>query len=286
MSEDEPLEPLDEHSDEEMRLENDIMKLKLQAEFGAKFGEIDADMPPELEHQFLKHVYDFEKAWQNQEIITVASMLDAPDFIPYEDLAEEGKEQAWQDVLNLYTAKNISVDFNNEYPLELKYRFATEELPLHETMFVNMPGMMLGFIYEEFHPNHAADMEARVSGFLEGWLEMNTEKCVQAISDEFMTGQGILLSKDDLIRKLSQVFDSFDKFNDAEFVFDSTSYDMQYEDPDTPGVCMGYVEGGMRWSALMENGEVIPFSGPFKFYLEYKLDWWSIVYFILPGWQY
>lgn len=285
MNDDQPLQPLD-GSEEEMRLENDIMKLKLQAEFGAKFGEMEADMPPELEHQFLQHVYDFEKAWQKQEAVTVGALLDNPDFTAYDELGEGGEQQAWQEVQDLYAAKNISVDFTNEYPLEVKYRFATEELPLHETMFVNMPGMMLGFIYEEFHPNHAADMEARAKEFLEGWFALDAEKCVHTLSDEFITGGGQTLSKNDIAHKLSQVFDSFDKFEDTEYFIGSTSYDLQETDAgDQPPMGMGFVEGGIRWKAVMENGETIPFTGGFKLYLEYNYEWWSIVYFHIPGWK-
>ena len=66
MKDDDPMLPEDEQTEEAMRLENDIMKLKLQAEFGAQFDEISNDVSPEMEQQFLKQVYDFEKAWEQQ----------------------------------------------------------------------------------------------------------------------------------------------------------------------------------------------------------------------------
>ena len=116
MSEKDPLLPNENDPEEEMRLENDIMKLKLQAEFGAQFDEISNDVSPEMEQQFLKQVYDFEKAWEQQEITTVAGLLGDPVFTPLEDIAEEALETEWKKVLDLYEAKGISVDFTNEYP--------------------------------------------------------------------------------------------------------------------------------------------------------------------------
>ncbi len=271
--------------EEEMRLENDIMKLKLQAEFGAEFGETSEDVPAQLEQEFLQHVYDFEKAWENQEATTVAKLIDHPAFTPYEKLSEDERDAAWQSVLEKYNRKGISVDFTNEYPLEIKYRFATEELPQHETMFVNMPGMMLGFIYEEFHPNHASDMEEKAKAFLEGWFEKNAEKCLQVDSSEFILENGLILSKEDFSKKLSQLFESFERFEDCDFFIAETSYDKQEMEKGDDTFALGYVEGAVRWKGVLENGEVVPFAGPFKFYLECRDGCWTIMYFVMPGWK-
>lgn len=285
MQNDDSLEPLDDGQEEEdLNLENEIMKLKLQAEFGAKFGEIEGNLPPELEQQFLKHVYNFEKAWEKQESIKVSQLIDGHVFAPFETLDKEEMEKAWAEVLEVYGNKNINVDFINEYPLEVKYRFATEELPMHETMFVNMPGMMLGFIYEEFHPNHAAEMEDRLTEFLDGWFDLDGAKCVAATSGEIVSDKGIL-SKEELLRKLNLVFDSFTHFEDAGFFVTTTSYDLEDLGEDNPLEGLGFVEGSIQWKAVMENGEGISFSGPFKFYFERRFGWWSIIYFVMPGWH-
>jgi len=62
---DAPLQP-GETDPEDMRSENEIMKIKMQAEFGAVFGETATDLPPEIEQQLLNNVYEFEKAWEKQ----------------------------------------------------------------------------------------------------------------------------------------------------------------------------------------------------------------------------
>jgi hypothetical protein len=285
MNENDSLLPNESDSKEAMRLENDIMKLKLQAEFGAQFDEISNDVSPEMEQQFLKQVYDFERAWEQQEVTTVASLLGNPAFTPIEQIPEDALESYWENTHKLYEEKGISIDFNNEYPLEVKYRFATEELPPHETMFVNMPGMLLGFIYEEFHPNHASDMEDKVRNFLDGWFERDVEKCAGTVSKEFILNNGELLPVETFTKKLKQVFDSFERFEETDFFISETSYDKQDVENESSQLALGYVEGGVRLKAVMENGEVIPFAGPFKFYLEYSCDYWTIMYFVMPGWK-
>lgn len=240
MDEQEPIHLPDDPSEEQLRLENDIMKLKLQAEFGAQFGEISNEVPPEMEQEFLKQVYDFEKAWEKQEMTTVGNLLGNPVFKPLADIAPERLVDAWQDVVDTYNHKNISLDFEYEYPLAEKYRFATEELPLHDTMFVNMPSMMLGFIYEEFHPNHSADMEKLVKKFLDGWFDQDAEACLDTLSDELITDDGRILPKAGLKDKLTSLFDSFKQLVETEFFISETSYNSQQEEA---LLMPGYVEG-------------------------------------------
>ena len=281
----EPQLPNENEEEEALRLENDILKLKLQAEFGAQFDEIAKDVSPELEQQFLKQVYDFEKAWEKQEITTVGGLLGNPCFKPIESIAPSELEAEYQTVLDLYEEKGISVDFTNEYPTDLKYRFATEELPLHETMLVNMPGMMLGFIYEEFHPNHASDMEEKAKTFLEGWFNRDAEKCIGSVSKELILDNGTLLSRETFRLKMQQLFDSFNAFSETDYFISETSYEKQEASDEGDELALGYVEGGMRWKAELENGETMPVSGPFKFYFEFSFGDWSIMYFVLPGWK-
>ena len=148
-----------------------------------------------------------------------------------------------------------------------------------------MPGMLLGFIYEEFHPNHASDMEDKVKTFIEGWFERDVEKCAVTVSKEFILNNGELLPLESFTNKLQQVFDSFKAFEETDFFISETSYDKQEMDNDYQRLALGYVEGGIRLKATLENGEVMPFAGPFKFYLECNYDHWTIMYFVMPGWK-
>ena len=270
--------------EDDMRLENEILKLKLQAEFGAQFDEISKDVSPEMEQQFLQQVYDFEKAWEKQEITTVAILLGNPSFRPLEDIPENELEEEWEFVKKLYEEKSISLDFTHEYPISEKYRFATCELPQHETMFVNMPGMMLGFIYEEFHPNHAADMEELVKSFLEGWFDQDTDKCLAAVGQHIILPGGRLMNPAELRQKFQMVFDSFKSLEETEFFISETSYDKQQDEEDEL-LMLGYTEGALHYNAIIDNSEKLVFAGPFKFYLEYNGSAWALMYFVMPGWK-
>jgi hypothetical protein len=282
---DAPLQPGDTDPEEEMRRENEIMKIKLQAEFGAVFGETEKELPPDIEHEFLNNVYQFEKAWEKQEMRSVADLLKKPLFIPFEKLAAEEQENTWQSVMDLYEQSNISIDFLHDYPLEVRYRFVTEELPMHRTVFVNMPDMVLGFTYEEFHPNIAADMEDLVNRFLHAWLEKDAETCVACLSDRVVLETCELMSPEEVSSRFRMIFDCFKSFEEGAFSITETSYDKQETADKDTEYMLGYAEGEVQWNAILDNAEVLTIKGAFKLYLESKFGAWSIMYFVMPGWK-
>ena len=278
-------QPGDNDPEEDMRRENEIMKIKLQAEFGAVFGETEKELPPAIEHEFLNNVYEFEKAWEKQELQSVADLLKKPLFIPFEKLAAEEQENTWQSVMDLYEQSNINVDFLHEYPLEVKYRFVTEELPMHRTVFVNMPEMVLGFTFEEFHPNNAADIEELANKFVQAWLEKDIESCMACLSDRVALESGEVMEPNEVRERFRMIFDCFQNFEEGAFNITKTSYDRE-ESADKRIECMlGYTEGDIRWNAILDNFEVFVINGPFKVYVESKFGEWSIMYFAMPGWN-
>ena len=284
MADDNNLEPFSDDPEDAMRWENDILKLKLQAEFGANIGSMGEQVPPEIEQQFLQHVYEFEKAWESKVESTVGDWLGHPVFAFFQDIPAEEQQAEYVNVLALYAEKGISVDFLHEYPLETKYRFAAEELLHLQTRFVKMPGLVIGFTYEEFYPNHAAEMEQRASAFIEGWLELNAEKCLENCSKEMIDHLGFT-DQEKIAKKMTLIFDSYTKCSDTHFEIDQVSYDLQHNTADATIGALGYVEGTISWFAHLDNGEILPFAGNFKLYLERQSDYWSIIYFVLPCWQ-
>ena len=53
------------NEEENLRTENEFLKMKLMLEHGGQFGELDedgnTDLPPEIENEFLNSVMAFEK---------------------------------------------------------------------------------------------------------------------------------------------------------------------------------------------------------------------------------
>ncbi len=47
-------------TEEEIRFDNEVKKLKLKAEYGAYFGEGESSLPAEVESQWLDYINDFE----------------------------------------------------------------------------------------------------------------------------------------------------------------------------------------------------------------------------------
>jgi hypothetical protein len=69
--------------EEQLRMENDIIKMKLMLEYGASFspGRLNAHMNPAIEHAFLKHVLAMEEVKKQGKTITIFEKLGSPDDI-------------------------------------------------------------------------------------------------------------------------------------------------------------------------------------------------------------
>jgi hypothetical protein len=55
-----PEEPLGEDDNESLSTENEILKLKMQAQYGGVFGTMSDGLTPEMENEFLQNVMKFE----------------------------------------------------------------------------------------------------------------------------------------------------------------------------------------------------------------------------------
>ncbi len=154
------------HGEEQLRAENEFIKMKLMLERGAQFGTGDGDLelPAGLENQFLNNILEFEEQFANQEKATVFERLDQPaHFKPVKEIPDTEIDQAWHELSVYLEEHGISLDVcsPNISNREL-YRFATEELFLHEMDVINIPGMMSCFIYDEFHPDPVYDTSRMV----------------------------------------------------------------------------------------------------------------------------
>ena len=116
MKTNQPEENFSEDPMENLHIENQILKLKMQAESGAFFGEMDKDLPPEIENDFLKHVQEFEEAWQNVKQVPVFDLLGKPDFIKAELLDDEKIVQELNRLLEIMEEHEIMLDVLGEYP--------------------------------------------------------------------------------------------------------------------------------------------------------------------------
>lgn len=67
---------------ENLKTENELLKIKLTAEFGMK--DMKSDLPDELENEWLNYIYDFEKLHKDAKEISVYERLGNPECKKYQ----------------------------------------------------------------------------------------------------------------------------------------------------------------------------------------------------------
>jgi hypothetical protein len=146
------------NSKEQLRAENEFLKMKLMLEKGATFRTVEAgeqDLPPEVENEFLNNIIEFEKQWENPTYIKVFEKIGKPaHFLPAAQVPDEDIGKAWEELSEHLNHYGITLDAcsPNVSARDL-YRFTTEELFEVEMEDISIPGMIHGFIYDEFHPD-------------------------------------------------------------------------------------------------------------------------------------
>jgi hypothetical protein len=279
-----PPEPLSSDPEENRKLENEILKLSLQAQYGDAFqmGSM-GDLPSEIENEFLKNIIAYEEAHQNVEYIKVYERLGKPEYKKAAELTDEQISLELAYINNLMMEKKVVLDVLSKYDDRTIYTFITEELFEHETEANAgvIPGMVTHFTYEEFHPNHKYDINDRAMEFLSDWFEQKFSGYSWELGDSFILSNGTILTKEDVLNKIKLVFQSYKKFTNYQFAINNISFQLN----DEVATGMGHAEGGVKYDALLENGEQLHIEGAFKLYMSYEHEWWKIFYFVFPGFE-
>jgi len=279
-----PDQPLSDDPEENLRMENELLRLKLKAELGGD-SHSSGNLPPEIENEFLKNVMAFEQNFakaKDQKPVKVYDLLGKPDFKKSEDLKGEELEKALEEIIDLLAEKNIEVYFgdDNEYDSRTRYHFITEELFDHETTFMPMPGMTTHYDYEEFHPNHRKDIQRRAEDFLSEWFKQSIDERCWELADQFILPDRQILTKAEVVAQIKRIFEAYTSFTDEKYKI----IDVGFQLDEYSGV--GHAEGVVKYDAILENGETVRIGGPFKLYMTLETGWWSIFHMIFPGFKY
>jgi len=264
-----PDQPLSDDPEENLRMENELLRLKLKAELGGESHSI-SDIGPEIENEFLKNVLAFEHNFANSKPAKVYDLLGKPDFKRSDDLDDNSISKALEEITELMSEKNIEVYFGDGYDDRTKYHFITEELFEHETTFAPIPGMTTNFDYEEFHPNHKKDIEKRGEEFISGWFKRSFSERSWELADHFILPDRKILSKADVVAQLQRIFDAYTAFTNEKYIINDTGFELD------EGNGIGHAGGMVRYDAVLENGETMPIGGHFKLYMTLEQGWWSI----------
>lgn len=265
--------------EQDLRIENELLKIKMQAERGAYFSEIAEDLPPEVEAEFLKNIQLFEDSFDNAEEVTIYECIGKPSFQELSELTPQEIESATGRLLELMHSKNIVLDVQGQYEHAVIYKFITDELFHEKIREINIPGFMRHFIYEEFHPNHSLDIGNAAQQFLNDWFEKGFNEYSPELAYQFVTPEGKIHSREDVLTRLNNCLASYKRFTNIKFKESDIRFD--WDEKESRGI--GHAEGEFSYDAEIESGEIIHIEGPYMLYMMNEFGLWTIFYFLFPG---
>lgn len=168
----------DNHSElEQLRMENELKKMKLMLEYGANFWEPSGKKPidPSMENEFLANIEAFEKNYRQSETILLYDFIKKPDYMAVHAISDDRISAELERIMKILNQNGIHLDTNCPVEERELYRFITEELFVHEMDNMRIEGMMNCFIYEEFHPNHENDIRNLCNDGIKSYLNKETD---------------------------------------------------------------------------------------------------------------
>ncbi|MEO7531773.1 MAG: hypothetical protein ABIS69_10190 [Sediminibacterium sp.] len=115
---------------EKLKAENEFLKMKIMLEQGARFGNVNENISPVIENEFLNYIMAFKQQAANPKYTKLYDKIERPThFKPVAEINDEDIESAWEELADYMEQFGISlaVCSPNISTREL-YRFAIEEL--------------------------------------------------------------------------------------------------------------------------------------------------------------
>lgn len=268
---------------ENQRIENDLLKLQMIAEFGASYhsGPV-GDLDPRLENLFLKQVQQFERAFAHSKKMTVHEKIGKPVFESLQSFSHEDLEEKNSMLLFLLEQHRICIDFiNGPYPPEKVYRFITEDLMKEEIEDLDIPSLMIHFIYEEFYPDHKAEIKNKTATFLKHWIDRRLIRSWPFMADLILSPSGTKLNSSKFYDAINRFFESYACFELVEYSI--THMDCEPAEHNARLSKLGYSEGLIDYTGIDPNGNEVKIQGPFKIFFSCQHDLWKVNSFVMPG---
>ena len=273
-------EKFSDDPEENLRLQNEFIKLKIMAESGAHFGG-DGNLPPDIENQFLNNILEFEKQHSSSTGKKIKDILDNPVFEKEETLNNSDFEKAYKNLTDLLKKNHLQIDFSRERSDRFKYNFITTEFLDHETTFFLVKGMTSHFSYEEFHPDHELDIRETTYKFLNDFLERNLDGETYYIEDQIAEPDGNIIEREEYMKRFEAMYEATQSFENYSFEIENIEFELHEEEEGKTS--MGFSEGRITYAIVWPTGERKLIDGPFKIYFTRTWDVWSIFFFYLAG---
>ncbi|MCW3127000.1 MAG: hypothetical protein JWO03_2658 [Bacteroidetes bacterium] len=202
----------------ELTTENELLKLKMMAEFGGDFAGSE-NLPPEVEHAFLKQINRFHQLHDKAGLISIYNFVGEPLYNHVHDLSDKEVPKELKKLLKLLAKKGIVVDTLSGVPDREMYRFVTEEIFKQEIQNIRMPNWTIHLIYEEFHPSDEFDVKNQAGHALAFIFDKAFVTADFIFTEEMKSDIGLSIDKEELIEKIDTFKLGYNQmqFTGAEF---------------------------------------------------------------------
>lgn len=197
---------------EELHEENELLKLKMMAEFGGEIVQNEqTQVPPEVENIFLKHVQKFQRAHAQAQLISIHKLIKEPVFYAVNDLDDKQVSEQLEKLLKLLDKNGVVLHYYfTVLPREL-YRFITEELFIIEVENIRIKGLKIVFSYEDFYPNPKMDAIMLINDALSFFYEKEKTLPHILFDDDFKDANGLQCDIEDLLARVDDFHHSYIK---------------------------------------------------------------------------
>ncbi len=280
-NEDQLPEEFEGTEEEKLRMENDILWLRVQAELGGiykfKIGEPFNSL--EVEHKMLQNLIKFREQFASPTI-SVRERLEFPEFLPSAALSDEELAAEWARVNALYESKGLGIEFLAYYQLHVRYDFMAIEAM--DKSVLPIPGCFIR--YEHYHPNHDFDQRNRTEEFMKSFFEGRLNEAVLApeivVPEE---GRQIPLEEvQGLLHRFHGLFAELKDWNPIDLYIAKTNAQTD-EEMGESGERLGFTEGLVRYTVVLADSTEQTVEGPFKLYMSLASELWMVTYFHVHG---
>ncbi len=181
----------DNEDNDDLRQENEFIKMKMMLERGAYFGTPEGSnvLDPSIENEFLKHIEQFEAAHENSKKIKLFDYLGRPEFPAPDTIPADRIEEELDKLISFLNERDVSMTTLCPVEPAVLYRFIIEEFFETEKDDVHIEGMMSCYTYEDFHPNEEYSLGESTLDFLSDLLYIEEDYYTNHIADDFADKQ-------------------------------------------------------------------------------------------------
>lgn len=186
---------------DELTTENELMKLKMMAEFGGDFAGSE-HLPPDVENAFLRQINKFHQMHDKAGMIRIYDFIGEPLYNHVHDLSDREVPKELKKLRKLLARKGIVVDTLSGVSDRELYRFITEEVFKQEIQNIRMPNWTIHLIYEEFYPSDEFDIKNQAGHTLALIFDKGFISPDFVLAEEMKNELGLSIDREDLVERI------------------------------------------------------------------------------------